>query len=91
MRNFEANYFCCVFCLFITSIYCSCYAFEGDFKDPCEAQNCLYGSNCVLSPDGKSGRCVCAERCYNYGDSKGSRPVCGQDGRDYASLCHIRK
>lgn len=73
---------------FLTKI--SNYKFLGQ-KDPCLALNCQFGANCVLNPDRKTAYCACPTRCYTYGDSSGSRPVCGEDGRDYSSLCHIRK
>ncbi|XP_022661641.1 agrin-like isoform X4 [Varroa destructor] len=62
-----------------------------DTADPCAEKECQFGAECKVRLDGKSAECVCPERCTSYGDSKGSRPVCGSDGKDYPSVCELRR
>ncbi|OQR69119.1 agrin-like [Tropilaelaps mercedesae] len=63
----------------------------GDTADPCAEKECQFGAECKVRLDGKTAECVCPERCTSYGDSKGSRPVCGSDGKDYPSVCELRR
>ena len=69
----------------------ACYAFPPNKKNPCLDKECHYGAYCVSSKDGSSARCQCADRCYDYGDSVGSKPVCGNDDRDYANFCELKR
>lgn len=61
-----------------------------EVSNPCRDKQCNYGSQCVVSSDGRYATCQCPERCPNYGDHKKSRPVCGSDGKDYSELCVLR-
>lgn len=78
-------------CYSIVNLADACYKFPADTADPCAEKECQFGAECKVRLDGKSAECVCPERCTSYGDSKGSRPVCGSDGKDYPSVCELRR
>jgi hypothetical protein len=69
----------------------ACYVYPPDVQDPCEDRPCTFGARCVPALDGLTSRCICPERCDNYGDSVGSTPVCGSDGKDYPNRCSLDK
>ena len=69
----------------------ACYKFSADTQDPCLDKECQFGAECKVRLDGKAAECVCPEKCTSYGDSKGSRPVCGSDGKDYPSVCELKR
>ena len=82
---------CASRCFLLCAISRACYVYPADVKDPCSTRKCRHGATCVVSLDGRRGRCECPQRCDGYGNSRGSRPVCGSDGRDYASMCDMRR
>lgn len=69
----------------------ACYVFPPGKTNPCVDKKCWFGAYCVSSTDGLTGRCQCAERCYNFGDSEGSKPLCGTDDNDYANYCELKR
>ena len=71
-------------------VHC-CYVYPPDVKDPCRDKPCSFGAQCVPSLDGLTARCQCPQRCDTFGDSVGSTPVCGSDGKDYSSMCEMRR
>lgn len=79
-----------VVCYLITHTQC-CYVYPPDVKDPCRKKDCSFGALCVPSLDGLIARCQCPDRCDKYGDSAGSTPICGNDGKDYANVCEMRR
>ncbi|CAG2198792.1 unnamed protein product [Mytilus edulis] len=68
-----------------------CYKFPEGKKDPCDGVSCHYGAICVPASNGINSTCKIPDRCDNYGDSIESIPVCGDDNRDYANTCEMRK
>ncbi|XP_069117853.1 agrin-like isoform X2 [Argopecten irradians] len=69
----------------------ACYVFPAGSKNPCDGVTCRLGAICVPSKNGLSHRCMCPERCDNYGDNLGGMPVCGTNGKDYNSSCELRR
>jgi len=67
----------------------ACYLFPSDQPNPCAEKACLYGSRCVVTPDGRYATCECPVSCPSYGDSDDSVPVCGSDGRYYRNRCEL--
>ncbi|KAJ8960090.1 hypothetical protein NQ314_006115 [Rhamnusium bicolor] len=60
-------------------------------SDPCRDKQCGFGSQCVVSPDGRNASCICPDKCPSYGDHTTSRPVCGSDGVDYRNQCELQQ
>ncbi|XP_005112864.2 agrin, partial [Aplysia californica] len=60
-------------------------------RDPCEGHVCKFGAECLPSQDGERARCQCPNDCPSYGDHVGSQQICGNDGKDYANMCEMRK
>jgi len=75
----------------LLDVSAACYVFPADRRDPCVGRRCHYGARCLPSADGRKWRCVCPSSCDRYGDSVGAAAVCGSDGRDYASVCELRR
>ena len=69
-----------------------CYAYPDGVRDPCAGRRCSYGARCRASLDGRTARCQCPDRCDRYGgDELGAGRRCGDDGRDYAGDCDMRR
>lgn len=69
----------------------TCYVYPPGKVNPCAEKTCRYGAICVASLDGLSARCMCQDKCYDFGDSVGSKPICGNDDKDYANFCELKK
>lgn len=69
----------------------SCYRLPYGVTDPCESLSCPYQAWCVPTSDGKAGRCICRKECYDVGDSTDKVNLCGTDGKDYTSMCELRR
>ena len=57
------------------------------FTDPCRKANCYYHSVCVSKKD-RTAECICP-LCNDDGVSH--TPVCGDNGKTYASKCHLQR
>lgn len=80
-----------IFCVSRVHQVSACYKFPPGTRNPCEGQVCKFGAECMPSIDGTIARCQCPLDCPSYGDSIDSKPVCGNDGKDHANLCELRK
>nr|CAH7713081.1 unnamed protein product [Callosobruchus chinensis] len=78
-------------CSCILELSIACYVFPKEQSDPCREKQCGWGSQCVVSSDGRNASCTCPDKCPGYGDHDASRPVCGSDAVDYADLCELRR
>ncbi|TGZ46602.1 hypothetical protein CRM22_011105 [Opisthorchis felineus] len=70
---------------------CFSYRFPPGIKDPCTNYRCAFQAWCVPSKDFKRPTCVCYNTCYDVGDSTDKGPICGSDGREYSSVCQLRR
>ena len=68
-----------------------CYSYPAGVGDPCSGRRCEFGARCRASLDGRTARCQCEERCDRYGDAADAGARCGDDGRDYADDCALRR
>jgi len=54
----------------------TCYVYPVGVRDPCRGRNCSYGALCTPSLDGLTARCLCPERCDDYGDTIDNGALC---------------